>query len=651
MSLTKGGAKMAIRLASAAEDRSFQPVFQVIQIEEIQNAVGAERFRVLLSDGQNLVPAMISTQLNPLVTANEIEEDSLIIVNDFMNTAVQGRNVLILLEAQVLRKTAKRIGKPTENVDGGGDTEAGVAFQKQQNEISRFEALNILLTDESLSDIKLVSEIDNSEVLAHRNMLGARSRVFRDMLYGELSSASTVELPYPGTTLKAVVAYIYTNHIPDPAEFIDQPNDFVSLLVSTIDAATYFGLPTFVNKLEGLAKTEIDLNPRAYAIRFLAMCGRFNNLATNSKSPITKIAIQKVCRSPGLLMENDSILPLLSYAQVKYIVWNPDILSDELTLLRVIESWANVTNDRFTSEYEIHKLEEDKIASLDDSSGIMVSGCDGNNGGSGVDENDFAANRQEAARNLTKYINLAAIPPSKLVSVAATSDLISQEQLFGAFKAQAYLAEKKTSGIFLETPRYPVWESSNSLTLAAPKSREYYTLELLKCRQPLTKGIYTWSVLMQETSEWICIGVASSQHELIHDTLLGAQPGGWALSVDGTVTHNNSYEQATGLQFKKNSTVTFILDLTGPGTLSGVVDEKFPPTTLFTDMFSAFEGGKEAGGGFVPAVELYPSDKVKFLGFDREDDDEEERGGAGEVSAASEIDDCDTTTTNDDENC
>jgi hypothetical protein len=267
----------------------------------------------------------------------------------------------------------------------------------------------------------------------------------------------------------------------------------------------------------------------------------------------------------------------------------------------VVDAWGKVTDDRFTDDFDVHKLEEDKIAST-------------------PEVGDFQS-RQEAARNLTTYINLASIPPSKLVSVTAISDLISQEQLFGAFKTQAYLAEKK-SGDFCDVPRHPVWESSSSLTLAAPASRQYYTLELLKC-QKLCSGVHTWSVLMMETSEWICVGVASSEHEVIHDTLLGCQVGGWALSSDGTVTHNNSQEQATGLKFQKDSIVTFILDLTGSGTLSGIVDEKQPPTLLFSDMFSAFEGGKETCG-FVPTVELYPSDKVKFLGFERNEDDGDE---------------------------
>jgi hypothetical protein len=588
MSLTPGAAKKAISLASQAEDPTFQPVFQVISVEEVGNVVGAERFRLVLSDGQYLVPVMLSTQLNHLVTSNELQEDSLLSVEDFMNNGIQGRNVLILLEATVLRKAGKRIGKPIP-LDDKEKAEPSA-------EISKFEALNVLLTDESLSDLKLASEIDGEQVLAHRNMLAARSRVFRRMLYGDMPSLSVVDLPYPSKTIKAIVTYIYTNIIPDPAEFSTE-DDFVSVLVSTIDAATYFELATFRDKCETLAKTEIDRNPKL-GVRFLAMCGRFPSLKLSNTS---KGALQQICRSPGLLLETERIVPLLSYSQVKSIVKNPDVLSDEYTLLQVIDAWAKVTDDRFTPDFEIHRLEDDKIAPTSKVA-------------------DFAS-RHEAAGNLTKYINLASIPPSKLVSVAATSDLISQEQLFGAFKTQAYLAEKK-SGNFCDVPRHPVWESSSSLTLAAPPSRQYYTLELLKC-QPLRSGVHTWSVLMQETSEWICVGVHSSEHELIHDTLLGCQVGGWALSSDGTVTHNNSQDQATGLKFQKGSTVTFTLDLTGSGTLSGIVDDKLPATLLFPDMFAAFEGGKETAG-FVPVVELYPTDKVEFLGFERNDDDDDE---------------------------
>jgi hypothetical protein len=68
-------------------------------------------------------------------------------------------------------------------------------------------------------------------------------------------------------------------------------------------------------------------------------------------------------------------------------------------------------------------------------------------------------------------------------------------------------------------------------------------------------------------------------------------------------------------KFQKGSKVTFLLDLTGGGTLSASVDGK-SFHQLFSGMLSVVQI-VDPGGGFVPAVFFdYSNAKVRFLGFE-----------------------------------
>jgi hypothetical protein len=74
----------------------------------------------------------------------------------------------------------------------------------------------------------------------------------------------------------------------------------------------------------------------------------------------------------------------------------------------------------------------------------------------------------------------------------------------------------------------------------------------------------------------------------------------------------------------KGSQVTFLLDLTGDGTLSASVDgTSFHQ--LFSDMHSKVRSVNPEGG-FVPAIDLNRSDqkvRVRFLGFESGQDEKE----------------------------
>jgi hypothetical protein len=138
-------------------------------------------------------------------------------------------------------------------------------------------------------------------------------------------------------------------------------------------------------------------------------------------------------------------------------------------------------------------------------------------------------------------------------------------------------------------------------------------VELLEC-PPMTLGIHKWSVLV-EGGMYGYFGVASTVHSFEEESILGHQEGGWAYCSDGGAIHNNEGVNWDSPILRKGSKVTFILDLTGEGTLSASVDGN-PFRRLFTDMLSKVRIVNPEGG-FVPAVSLDDyRDRVRFLGFE-----------------------------------
>jgi hypothetical protein len=171
-----------------------------------------------------------------------------------------------------------------------------------------------------------------------------------------------------------------------------------------------------------------------------------------------------------------------------------------------------------------------------------------------------------------------------------------------------------TQGHMVHPVKQYVWESSRDVSVNGIR-----LLELLEC-PPMTSGVHKWSVFVEEytsgTSGFLVLGVASIVHSLDKKRSLGCQAGGWGYFSDGVAFHNGACVKENLPQFQKGSKVTFILDLTGEGTLSASVDEK-SFQKLFSDMLSKVRTVNPEGG-FTPAVRLHNSDnRVRFLGFER----------------------------------
>jgi replication factor A1 len=100
----------------------------VIDVKEIASNNGAAtRHRLVISDGEHYMQAMLATQLNDLVEGNQLAAHCVIKLSEFICNQVQARKIVILLAVEVVQEpTGSKIGNP-QNVE-----QAGAAPVQQQ---------------------------------------------------------------------------------------------------------------------------------------------------------------------------------------------------------------------------------------------------------------------------------------------------------------------------------------------------------------------------------------------------------------------------------------------------------------------------------------------------------------------------------------
>ncbi|XP_054857924.1 replication protein A 70 kDa DNA-binding subunit [Eublepharis macularius] len=122
---------MAVRLSEGAIASIMQgedvvnPILQLITIRAIATGNGLPRYRMLMSDGVNILSSfMLATQLNSLVDQGRLSAHAVCKINRFIvNVLKDGRKVIILMDLDVV-KTADavggKIGNPVQYSEGSG---------------------------------------------------------------------------------------------------------------------------------------------------------------------------------------------------------------------------------------------------------------------------------------------------------------------------------------------------------------------------------------------------------------------------------------------------------------------------------------------------------------------------------------------------
>jgi len=125
-----------------------------------------------------------------------------------------------------------------------------------------------LLLSGEFSDVTLEGT-DGERVKAHRIILAARSKLFKNLLFGDFAEAIDAFVPvgFEGSVLHAIVEYCYTDKVSMCEETVCDPY-MTPTIVSLSAAADYFEFPTLRNYAVEYACKQIGVY-RLLALPFL----------------------------------------------------------------------------------------------------------------------------------------------------------------------------------------------------------------------------------------------------------------------------------------------------------------------------------------------------------------------------------------------
>ncbi|PCH37707.1 replication factor-a protein, partial [Wolfiporia cocos MD-104 SS10] len=89
-----------------------RPTVQFLSFKKVGSA-NLDRYRVIVSDGEHFLQAMLATQLNSFIDGGHITKNSIAIIDKFTCNLVQDKRLLIILSLEVVKKESPKIGNPT----------------------------------------------------------------------------------------------------------------------------------------------------------------------------------------------------------------------------------------------------------------------------------------------------------------------------------------------------------------------------------------------------------------------------------------------------------------------------------------------------------------------------------------------------------
>ncbi|GBG82762.1 hypothetical protein CBR_g36292 [Chara braunii] len=102
------------------------PIVQVLDVKRIGSAGATqERFRLAVSDGTHIQQAMIATQMNEKVRSGELGPGSILELQEYICNIVQSRQIIIVLQFEIIGYEQDQIGCPVPISDGlrGGSSQ------------------------------------------------------------------------------------------------------------------------------------------------------------------------------------------------------------------------------------------------------------------------------------------------------------------------------------------------------------------------------------------------------------------------------------------------------------------------------------------------------------------------------------------------
>ncbi|KAK4705716.1 replication factor A1, partial [Phenoliferia sp. Uapishka_3] len=137
MSLSTGAVSA---LTHADEDNPIasEPVIQILSVKKVVSAsvTAPDRYRLVISDGEYFMQAMLSTQLNELVSCDppQIDKNTVLKLLTYATNIVGNRRIVIALTVEVLHNPGSRIGTPA-TIDNAAVPAAAPAADVQMQDV------------------------------------------------------------------------------------------------------------------------------------------------------------------------------------------------------------------------------------------------------------------------------------------------------------------------------------------------------------------------------------------------------------------------------------------------------------------------------------------------------------------------------------
>ncbi|KAI0690590.1 replication factor-a protein [Cytidiella melzeri] len=114
--LTAGACERLYSSASEEEHDAYAktcPTVQVLSIKKVGSSTTTpDRYRVIVSDGEYFLQAMLATHLNKLVEDEELGKNTIIVIERYTCNFVQDKRLLILMNIRPIHKATEKIGTP-----------------------------------------------------------------------------------------------------------------------------------------------------------------------------------------------------------------------------------------------------------------------------------------------------------------------------------------------------------------------------------------------------------------------------------------------------------------------------------------------------------------------------------------------------------
>ncbi|KAJ7481204.1 hypothetical protein B0H11DRAFT_2024671 [Mycena galericulata] len=111
-----GGSCSALQNADPSDTSLFDSphTLQLLSLKHVNsNATSTvDRYRIIISDGEHFIQAMLATQLNNLVQENEIRKNTIVNITKMTCNFVQDKRLLIILSLDVVEHADGKIGNP-----------------------------------------------------------------------------------------------------------------------------------------------------------------------------------------------------------------------------------------------------------------------------------------------------------------------------------------------------------------------------------------------------------------------------------------------------------------------------------------------------------------------------------------------------------